>query len=485
MKSFEIPQAEGVSAGAPFLGTWIRVLAVSMGLISLSMTLAGILIYDASYWWLLNPALMAIPLAFLLAQSNRVLMTLGVVFKTMREANAGAFDLRITNTRKLGEVGKVAWEVNDFLDKLESYFKEVDTCFKQAAEGNFQRRAFAKGIPGLLKGSLQNVNHSIEAMADNTNLLSANELRSSLHLLNVTNLVRNLREAQSDLVKIGDRMANVTAMSQETRQAAEDSQQAVQGIVRSLDVIAETIQRVTEAVNQLGEDSRKVQSSLSIITEIADQTNLLALNAAIEAARAGEQGRGFAVVADEVKALSRRTKEAAIEVTDTINSFSSRVEKMVVQARTSNDSAISVSQMVAGFKEQFDTFADRSKQTGMAVTIARDLALTALVKVDHIIYKQNGYMALDPSSVHEEALKAISVDHHNCRLGRWYYDGEGHTSFNHTRGYQALEAPHAQIHRAVQKAVEMRDADWMHDAAVKADIVAAMTQAEEESYVLL
>ena len=485
MQNFSTPQTEGVSAGAPFLGTWILLLAISMVVISLFITLVGIFLYDASAWWLLSPALMLIPLFFLLRQTSRVLLTLGVIFKTIQEANTGTFDLRITQTRKLGEVGKVAWEVNDFLDKVESYFKEVDTCFTQAAAGNYQRRTLAKGIPGLLKRSLLNINHSIEMMTKNTTLLAANELHSALHSLNVKNLIRNLREAQSDLVQIGERMGNVTSISQETRHAAEESQQGVHQIVSSLDAIAATIQRVTEAVNQLGEDSRKVQASLSIITEIADQTNLLALNAAIEAARAGEQGRGFAVVADEVKALSRRTKDAAIEVTSTINSFSSRVEKMVVQAKSSNDSALQVGQMVSGFKEQFDTFAERSKQTGAAVNIARDLALTALVKVDHIIYKQNGYVALDPSTPHEEAVQAVGVDHRGCRLGRWYYEGEGHQCFSHTHGYTAMEGPHAHIHQAVQKAVSMRNSDWVHDAAIKNEIVQVMARAEEESYELL
>jgi len=483
--SFSTPQTQGQSAGAPFLGTGIRLLAISMLLISLTITLVGIFVYNASAWWLVSPALMITPLIILLHRTERVLLTLGKIFDTMREANTGAFDKRITDTRKLGEVGKVAWEVNDFLDKVESYFKEVNACFNYVAKGQYQRRALPDGMPGLLKNSLLNINKSIDAMAKNATLVASNELHSSLHSLNSYNLIRNLREAQSDLVKIGERMGHVASITQETGKAALDSQQGVRQIVSSLDNIAKTIQQVTDAVNQLGEDSRKVQASLSIITEIADQTNLLALNAAIEAARAGDMGRGFAVVADEVKALSRRTKDAAIEVTDTINSFSARVDKMVVQADSSNTSALEVGHMVNGFKEQFDTFASCSQQTGTAVLIARDLALTALIKVDHIIYKQNGYVSLDTSSQHEEAIKAVEVDHHNCRLGRWYYEGEGHQCFGHTRNYSAMESPHAKIHSAVQRAVGMRHEDWIRNPHIKGEIVQAMKEAEDESYVLL
>ena len=335
--SISSPQNFGVSAGTPFLQKGMRLLAISMLLISIGFCLTGILVFQASWWWLLNPALTLLPLVVLIKRTDRIVGTLNMIYQTMREANAGAFDLRITNTRKLGEVGKVAWEVNDFLDKVESYFKEMDTCFTEASKGNYLRRPLYNGIPGLLRRSMVNVERSIDLMEHNRNLLSANELHSGLHTLNINNLIRNLKEAQGDLVKISDRMEQVSHITQETGEVALESQKSVQQIVDSLTNITNTIQHVTEAVNQLGEDSRKVQSSLSIITEIADQTNLLALNAAIEAARAGEQGRGFAVVADEVKALSRRTKDAAIEVTDTINSFSARVNKMVVQAETSNE----------------------------------------------------------------------------------------------------------------------------------------------------
>ncbi|TWH64912.1 methyl-accepting chemotaxis protein [Azomonas agilis] len=478
-------QTQGVSAGAPFLATGIKILAVSMLAIAVLTTGIGIGLYDASFWWLLNPALMLIPLLILLQRAERVLLTLKVIFETVHEANTGAFDRRITNTKKLGEVGKIAWEINDFLDKVESYFKEVNSCFDNVAQGKYQRFAMLSGMPGLLRQSLVNINHSIQTMSRNVSLLAANEMHSALHSLNSRNLILNLRDTQTNLVQIGERMAQVESITLETGQAAQESRQGVQQIVSSLEVISRTIQTVTDAVAQLGQDSRKVQEALSIITDIADQTNLLALNAAIEAARAGDQGRGFAVVADEVKALSRRTKDAAIEVTSTINSFSSRVDDMVVQANHSNDSAQKVGEMISGFREQFDVFSGRSQQTSKLVTVAKDQALNALVKVDHIIYKQNGYVSLDTSIKQDEAVQAVGVTHHQCRLGKWYYEGAGSKTFSQTQGYKAMEAPHIRVHEAVQKAVGLRHEDWVHNASIKDEIIKAMSKAEEESYVLL
>ena len=481
--SFFHRQAQGVSAGFPFLGPTIRLLGVLLFAIPCVSAFVAFAI-QGSYWWFIQPLLAAPVLYALIRGSNRAAMTLQTIYETMREANAGGLHQRITGTRKLGEIGKVAWEVNDFLDKVESYFKEVDTCFANVARGDYRRHALSDGLPGLLKASLQNINVSIEAMSRSARLVASNELHSTLHTLNIHNLIRNLRDTQQDLIAIGERMAQVERIAGETGEAALSSQSGVKQMVASLDDISRTIETVAEVVNQLGRDSKQVQDSLSIITEIADQTNLLALNAAIEAARAGEHGRGFAVVADEVKALSRRTKDAAVEVTGTIGSFASRVEDMVRRADESNRLARDLSEMADGFKERFDTFAGGARKTSEAVTVSKDQALNALVKMDHIVYKQNGYVAMDTREEHAEAVAAVGTNHQSCRLGRWYYEGEGHRCFSHTQGFRAIEGPHAQVHQLVQKAVGLRHEDWVDNPQYKQAIIEAMTQAEAQSGIL-
>lgn len=173
-----------------------------------------------------------------------MLRTLQTVYDTMSQANAGAFHLRVTNTQHLGEVGKVAWEVNDFLDKVESYFKEVDSCFSHVARGNFQRRALTDGMPGQLRVSLENINYSIGEIGKNSRLVADNQLHSALHSLNVQNLIRNLRDAREDLLHIGERMGQVEQIANDNGSAALHSQQGVQQMVEALDNISRTISKV-------------------------------------------------------------------------------------------------------------------------------------------------------------------------------------------------------------------------------------------------
>ncbi|WP_417543359.1 PAS domain-containing methyl-accepting chemotaxis protein [Marinobacter sp.] len=123
------------------------------------------------------------------------------------------------------------------------------------------------------------------------------------------------------------------------REAEEADRLAVIGSERSSEALVAIEQLVTrvngvgKAISRLGESTKSIGEAASLITEIAEQTNLLALNAAIEAARAGEQGRGFAVVADEVRSLAQRTRESTVRIQDVIDDFRLQVDSAVQATR--------------------------------------------------------------------------------------------------------------------------------------------------------
>ncbi|SIQ08704.1 Chemoreceptor zinc-binding domain-containing protein [Marinobacterium stanieri] len=473
------------SSRTPFLTAQLNMACIAFVVLTLLPVLIAALTVGFSLWLFL-PLPFAIALAWITRRKGmRALKTLIRIEQTLEEANKGGFDSRITHTAHLGEVGMVAWELNDFLDKIETYFKEVDSCFQHVSQGKYDRYALYKGLPGQLRESLIRINTSLELMRKGAEFVSSNELNSDLHTLNTSHLINNLRQNQSDLLSISQEMERVETIAANNGEAAQQSQQSVSTMVKSLHAINTTIDAVVVLIKQLGEESQQMSESLSFITEIADQTNLLALNAAIEAARAGEHGRGFAVVADEVKALSNRTKEAAIEISATVSGFSQRVDEMVVQATESERASTELSEMAEGLRQQFDTFSSAADETRRYISYAKDLTFGSLAKADHVIFKQNGYLMFDHNEERPEVMDAISVNHHQCRLGQWYYEGPGLESFSTTNSYRLLEQPHRAVHEAVQRAVALRNENWREEPETRRKIVAEMALAEDESYKIL
>ncbi|WP_443200785.1 methyl-accepting chemotaxis protein [Pseudomonas sp. GM41(2012)] len=116
---------------------------------------------------------------------------------------------------------------------------------------------------------------------------------------------------------------------------AREGQQQIDAAVSSVDQLSQEIGKSAQSMQQLERDSNDIQSILGTIRSIAEQTNLLALNAAIEAARAGEQGRGFAVVADEVRALAKRTADSTAEIDGLLGNLAKRTGAVTHQMRAS------------------------------------------------------------------------------------------------------------------------------------------------------
>ncbi|SMS02939.1 Methyl-accepting chemotaxis protein 4 [Vibrio mangrovi] len=398
----------------------------------------------------------------------------------LEEARKGNVHIRITNTKGLGEIGHVAWALNDFLDIVETNFKELSNSFQRTSKGEFHRRGLVDGLPGEFAETMRNINEAIDSMQKAHVFSRQNRLKSELHHLNTSNLIVNLRNNQQELVTLSHKMDDVLGIATESRDGAEQSREVVREIRQALDDVNVRMSSMEETAQILGKESVRIADTIKVITDIAEQTNLLALNAAIEAARAGDVGRGFAVVADEVRSLADRTRTSTADISDIINSLTGPIEEMVSQTLEVGKQMKGVGDEVVNFHTNFDRVANASQQTISLMNQAKDFSFASLIKLDHVIYMQNGYIALESQGEGNEA-EAARVDHHNCRLGKWYYEGEGYTSFNHLPSYRRLESYHKIVHQNIHQAMELVNQDWLADDGVLKNLVSVVGDAEKAS----
>lgn len=231
----------------------------------------------------------------------------------------------------------------------------------------------------------------------------------------------------------------------------EQTRGSVEQILQRVEHIRQHAGQSHQQLSRLAEESGAIERFVAVIADISDQTNLLALNAAIEAARAGESGRGFAVVADEVRNLARKAQQASKEIAQLVGRIVVSTEETGQDIGAVNDASTEVvasAEQIRAGVAQVVSLSDRMHQV---INNSAAAAFFETVKLDHVAWKNHIYQCIISGSLD----KAQGVaDHTACRLGQWYYTGEGAERYAGLSSYDRLEAPHEQVHRAGLAALE-------------------------------
>ncbi|WP_042149497.1 MULTISPECIES: methyl-accepting chemotaxis protein [unclassified Pseudoalteromonas] len=196
---------------------------------------------------------------------------------------------------------------------------------------------------GLLKSSVLNIMAVVEPLMENsTRLVQGMEKaeRATTQQSTDAEIVRqSMEEMKQSVGDISGSAANAADAAQVAEKEVEQSLQQINVSVKMSQALSEEIKNASSTIDQLASDTQNVTQILNVITSIAEQTNLLALNAAIEAARAGEQGRGFAVVADEVRELASRTAKSTNEIRELLTVLTGAANESVGAMNSARDMA--------------------------------------------------------------------------------------------------------------------------------------------------
>ncbi|MEI5907308.1 methyl-accepting chemotaxis protein [Bacillus spongiae] len=286
-------------------------------------------------------------------------------------ANAGG-DLtkRIKVTSK-DELAKLADDTNLLIEGIGKLVYEVSFMAENVSASSEQ-----------LLASAEETTKTIVSIAETSTQIAAGSEETTNKMTDSLDKMQALEEAATTLSKNAE---VVKSSALNTKEAAEVGSDSVNSSSAKMMNIEEMMANTSDTVKALGKKSEEITSIIKTITEISEQTNLLALNAAIEAARAGEHGRGFAVVADEVRKLAEQSQGAAREVTKIVYSIQEEVTKIIEQNRegvkevisgveTSNETINSLERILSHSTSTFDVMDEMVQQIHHTLTLSNEVA---------------------------------------------------------------------------------------------------------------
>ena len=329
----------------------------------------------------------------------------------------GDFDKRMIYIKsKSKKLAQIADNLNNMIDGLEAYLREINTSITCSQNNEFYRKALPEGLKGIFAHNIEFINKALSNIEVTAKSAFKNALSKTLMDLSLGSQNKDMSRITTSLNADINAMNNIYDVVYSITKVATENGSQVISLQESMNTLMEVVNSSKETVEAFVANSQNITSVVEVIRDIADQTNLLALNAAIEAARAGEHGRGFAVVADEVRQLAERTQKSTSEISIAIQTMQQDFDNIQSGSEQVFDIVSNSEERISNFSQAFKRLEENSSELGVNFTSFAKKLILSVAKIDHILYKSNIYLALN--GTHNFDLNSLDAISHLCHEER-------------------------------------------------------------------